>query len=163
MEFKVGENTYAWEVIPDNGKVVKPIDPTLSYGTFDAWYKDNAFMTKYDFKKDTITKKTLLYAGWDYTKYNVSFETGDGSAVGSKTVIWTGKVLNGEISTRDGYRFDGWMYKGKAVDANTKYSELVSGDNTVMSITLTAKRTDITAPDAEITFGPNIIIFLQPH
>lgn len=45
-------------------KVVKPADPTKEGFTFGGWFKDAACTDKWDFDKDVVRGKTILYARW---------------------------------------------------------------------------------------------------
>ncbi|MDO4541848.1 MAG: InlB B-repeat-containing protein [Bacillota bacterium] len=52
-------------VTVDSGsKITAPTSPTKSGYSFDAWYKDKDFKTKWDFTKDTVTENITLYAKW---------------------------------------------------------------------------------------------------
>lgn len=43
-------------------KIATPTDPVLEGYTFDGWYKDSNYNTKWNFTTDTITKDITLYA-----------------------------------------------------------------------------------------------------
>ena len=76
----MGENTKFYNVlfaanggtpVPDQqtilngGKVNVPALMTKSGYTFDGWYRENTFTTKWDFGIDTVTANITLYAHWD--------------------------------------------------------------------------------------------------
>ncbi len=70
--------------------------------------------------------------------YTVNYDTDGGSKVGSKTLGWTDKVLDGVATpSKNGYDFIGWKYGDITVPADTPYSALAA-DDSVTEITLTA-------------------------
>ena len=54
----------ASQYVAPNGLISKPTDPTITSGTFDAWYTSNQYSTKWDFDNDTVTSDITLYARW---------------------------------------------------------------------------------------------------
>lgn len=53
----------AAQTVKEGEKVAKPADPTANGYTFDAWYADAQFLTKFDFNA-AINEDTTLYAKW---------------------------------------------------------------------------------------------------
>lgn len=85
--------------------------------------------------------------------YTVSFDTNGGTEIPDKTLGLNDKILEGVPNpTKVGYEFRGWNCGGTPVTADTVYSELAE-DETVLSITLTARWRDIVKPTGDITVG----------
>ncbi|MDR1033208.1 MAG: InlB B-repeat-containing protein [Bifidobacteriaceae bacterium] len=100
-------------------KVDKPDDPTRTYYTFDAWYKDDALQTEWDFGTDVVTGNITLYAKWIIDTYTVSFVSNDGTSVPSKTVQVGEKVAKPDDPTRLYYTFVAWY---KDIDLQTEWN-----------------------------------------
>ena len=49
-------------------------DPQKDGYTFMGWYKDGAITQPWDFAKDTVTKTTTLYAGWEINSDGTFYE-----------------------------------------------------------------------------------------
>lgn len=58
-----GAAAIADQIIPLNGKAIKPTNPSKTGYRFDGWFADKAFKTAFDFTK-TITEHTTVYAKW---------------------------------------------------------------------------------------------------
>ena len=85
--------------------------------------------------------------------YTVSFDSNGGTEIPDKTLGLNDKILEGVPNpTKVGYEFRGWNCGGTPVTADTVYSELAE-DETVLSITLTARWRDIEKPTGDITVG----------
>ncbi len=107
-----------------SGKVTKPADPTRDGHRFLGWYKQGS-STDWNFD-DKVTEDMTLVARWGaIVEYNVTFETGEGSAVPpSKTS--GGKVIRPADPTYSGYKFSGW--KKKYSDDLWDFDQTVSED-----------------------------------
>jgi len=92
-----------------SGKVTKPADPTRDGHRFLGWYKQGS-STDWNFD-DKVTEDMTLVARWGaIVEYNVTFETGEGSAVPpSKTS--GGKVIRPADPTHHNDTFLGWRKK----------------------------------------------------
>ncbi len=104
----------------------------------------------------TQNEALTLYPVWNAHQYTITFDTAGGSSIANKTnVNWTDKVLEGvESPVRDTYEFIGWTYNGKPFTADATYADLAV-DDSIRSITLTAKWRDIESPTGEISIGTN--------
>ncbi|MDE6472076.1 MAG: InlB B-repeat-containing protein [Clostridia bacterium] len=110
------EYEFAKEPIP------LPDSPVKEGYTFVGWYYDEAFTKPYDNKP--IFEDTNLYAKFEINRYNVTFNSNDGSDVASQVVDWN-TVANLTTPTRDGYAFKGWylsdgtQYTNQPIKSNT--------------------------------------------
>ena len=87
---------------------VSVADPTKDGYTFTGWwisYERPTTMPAWD---------VTIYAKWEVTKYNVSFEENGGTAVSDQRVNYTDSVAYPTEPTRHGYTFAGW-YKDSAL------------------------------------------------
>lgn len=66
VTFKTDENTtYAWEVVPNNGKATEPTtDPTKTGCIFSGWYMDADYTTEFEFGTANVDTDIILYAKW---------------------------------------------------------------------------------------------------
>jgi len=67
-----------------NSMAVKPSNPTTPPAgkdnyIFDAWYKEPAFINKFNFNVDVITKNTILYAKWTPPTYKITYNANGGT------------------------------------------------------------------------------------
>ena len=62
------------QIISLGGKVSKPDEMTRPGYTFDAWYKDSAFITEWNFDVDIVMSNTPLYARWEYASYSITYQ-----------------------------------------------------------------------------------------
>ena len=83
--------------------------------TFDGWYRESSFSTRWDFAIDIVTNDIILYAKWTEVppdSFTVRFDKNAVDAIGSMAdSIFTLGIaqplpLNG--FTRSGYTFNGW-------------------------------------------------------
>lgn len=107
-----GGSAVAGQIVPLNGTVTKPEDPTRRGYTFDRWYSDASLTTPYNFS-DPVADDLTLYAGWIEgsdvpTIYTVSFKTRGGSDVAAQAVNRHGTIDRPLSPTRSGYLFTGW-------------------------------------------------------
>lgn len=57
----------ATQIIKYGNKVTKPEDPIRTGYKFLGWYIDESMSDIWDFEQDVVTKKMVLYAGWEPT------------------------------------------------------------------------------------------------
>jgi len=104
-----GGSAVAQQTVAEGGLVSKPADPTKDGQNFAGWYADAALGTAWDFLTDTVSADLTLYAKWsDKPVYEVSFQTGGGSAVGSQSVVEGETATKPDDPTWTGYVFKGW-------------------------------------------------------
>lgn len=113
----------------------KPIDtdkltpPIVEGFTFDDWYTDDTYSTKFDFTKP-IKINTTVYAKWTANDYEVSFITEHGKTPTSQNVKYNGTATNPGELTEDGYTFIGW-YADEAHKTKFDFSTPITGDTKV--------------------------------
>ena len=135
-------NQYTVKFVSDHGSFA---DQTIEYGetiktdkltippvegyTFDDWYTDDTYTTKFDFTKP-IKRNTTVYAKWTAKDYEVSFITEHGKTPTSQNVKYNGTATNPGELTEDGYTFDDW-YTDAAYTTKFDFSTPITGDTKV--------------------------------
>ncbi|TKI69183.1 hypothetical protein FC756_09445 [Lysinibacillus mangiferihumi] len=134
VQYEVTFNTNGGSGIPSqmvdiNMKINEPTIPIKQGYTFGGWYKEATLTNGWDFKKDTITGKTTLFAKWFVNSspdssnnsshsspqnVTVYFETNGGSVLGHLSVAHDTKIATLPIPKKEGYTFGGW-YKEAAL------------------------------------------------
>jgi uncharacterized repeat protein (TIGR02543 family) len=103
-----GEPASGNQTVTDGGLIAEPAVMTKAGKTFDGWYRDAEFATKWDFAKDTVSSAMTLYARW-IPVWTVSFNADDGEpAPGNQTVTDGGLIAEPAVMTKAGKTFDGW-------------------------------------------------------
>ena len=112
-----------------NGTAKDPGKLTEEGYTFDDWYTDDTYSTKFDFTKP-IKRNTTVYAKWTANDYEVSFITEYGDAPISQNVKYNNPATDPGELTAEGYTFIGWYTD----DTHTKefdFSTPITGDTKV--------------------------------
>lgn len=135
-------NQYTVQFVSDHGSFKdqtiehgKPIDtgkltiPEVEGYTFDGWYADAAYTTKFDFST-SITGDTTVYAKWTANDYEVSFVTEHGDAPTSQNVPYNEPATDPGTLTAEGYTFIGW-YADEAHKTKFDFSTPITGDTKV--------------------------------
>lgn len=110
----------------DPGKLTIP--PVEGF-TFDGWYADKTYNTKFDFNT-SITSNTTVYAKWTAKDYEVSFVTEHGKAPASQNVPYNETADDPGKLTAEGYTFIGW-YTDDTYTKEFNFSTLITGDTKV--------------------------------
>lgn len=97
--------------------------------TFDGWYTDDNYSTKFDFTKP-IKSNTTVYAKWTANDYEVSFITEHGKTPTSQNVKYNKTATNPGELTAEGYTFIGW-YADEAHETKFDFSTLITHDTKV--------------------------------
>lgn len=113
-------NKYTVQFVSDYGSFAdqtvehgKPIEtdkltiPEVEGFTFDGWYADDTYSTKFDFTKP-IKRNTTVYAKWTAKDYEVSFVTEHGKTPTSQNVPYNEPAKDPGKLSEDGYTFIGW-------------------------------------------------------
>lgn len=130
--------------VADGGKVTEPTPPTKDGFIFDAWYKEEGLVNKWNFDAETVTGSMALYAGWKEHEYEVAFETNGGSAVPSQYITMGGKVIKPEDPTKDGFVLVAW-YKEEGLENEWNFDiETISQDTTLYARWVTEGMANVT-------------------
>ncbi len=81
--------------------------PTYEGYTFKGWYSNPGRTQLYDFDS-LIIGDIELYAKWEINKYNVTFDSRQGSTVNAQTITHGATAAVPQNSTRDNCNFMGW-------------------------------------------------------
>lgn len=131
VQFVSDYGSFADQTI-EHGKTIdtdKLIIPTVEGFTFDGWYADKTYNTKFDFTKP-ITSNTTVYAKWTAKDYEVSFITEHGKTPTSQNVKYNNPATDPGKLTAEGYTFIGW-YADKDHDTEFDFSTLITHDTKV--------------------------------
>lgn len=116
----------------EHGKPIgtgKPTIPEVEGYTFDGWYTDDTYSTKFDFTQP-ITSNTTVYAKWTANDYEVRFITEHGDAPASQNVPYNGTATDPGKLSAEGYTFIGW-YTDHTCTTEFKFSTPITGDTKV--------------------------------
>ena len=97
--------------------------------TFDDWYTDDTYSTKFDFTKP-IKRNTTVYAKWTANDYEVSFVTEHGDPPTSQNVKYNGTAKDPGKLSEEGYTFGGW-YTDETYKTKFDFSTAITGDTKV--------------------------------
>lgn len=135
-------NQYTVQFVSEHGSFAdqtiehgKPIDtdkltiPPVEGFTFDDWYTDATYSTKFDFTKP-IKSNTTVYARWTAKDYEVSFITEHVDAPTSQNVPYNGTATDPGKLTAEGYTFIGW-YTDDTYDTEFDFRTPITGDTKV--------------------------------
>lgn len=136
------KSKYTVKFVSDHGSFA---DQTIEYGetiktdkltipevegyTFDDWYTDNTYSTKFDFTQP-IKSNTTVYARWTANDYEVSFITEHGKAPASQNVPYNETATDPGKLSAEGYTFIGW-YADEAHKTKFDFSTPITGDTKV--------------------------------
>ena len=112
-----------------NGTAADPGKLSAEGYTFDDWYTDNTYSTKFDFTKP-IQRNTTVYAKWTANDYEVSFITEHSDAPASQNVKYNGTAGNPGKLSAEGYTFIGW-YADEAHKTKFDFTKPITGDTKV--------------------------------
>lgn len=135
-------NQYTVKFVSDHGSFAdqtiehgKPIDtgkltiPKVEGYTFDGWYTDATYTTKFDFTQP-IKSNTTVYAKWTAKDYEVSFVTEHGDPPASQNVPYNETAKDPGTLSAEGYTFIGW-YADEAHKTKFDFSTPITGDTKV--------------------------------
>ena len=138
-------------VTVEEGKTVKkPTNPTKNGYTFDGWYTDENYTTKWKFT-NKVTGDLTLYAKFvedvePIVEYNVVFELNNGTS--QETTIASGALIERPADpTKNGYNFDTW-YSDPSFTTLYNFNSPVTGN-----VTLYANYCDANLTMGTVTFG----------
>lgn len=97
--------------------------------TFDDWYTDDTYSTKFDFTQP-IKHNITVYAKWTANDYEVSFITEHGKTPTSQNVKYNGTATNPGELTEEGYTFIGW-YTDETYTKEFDFTKPITSNTTV--------------------------------
>ncbi len=130
--------------VTPSGLVGKPNDPTKAENTFEGWYTDTTYKTKFDFDKTAVTGNITVYAGWKSTAKATAAPTNVTVAAVTDTTakikfaavegatgyeIYNGETKVATATTQEGKATIAKTVKG--LDADTAYTLTVKAVKTV--------------------------------
>lgn len=135
-------NKYTVKFVSEHGSFAdqtiehgKPIDtdkltiPEVEGFTFDGWYTDDTYSTKFDFTQP-IKHNITVYAKWTANDYYVSFVTEHGDPPTSQNVKYNGTANDPGKLMAEGYTFIGW-YADEAHKTKFDFTKPITGDTKV--------------------------------
>ena len=131
VKFVSDHGSFADQTI-EHGKPIKTDKltiPEVEGYTFDDWYTDATYTTKFDFTKP-IKRNTTVYAKWTANDYEVSFITEHGKTPTSQNVKYNGTANDPGTLTEEGYTFIGW-YADEAHKTKFDFTKPITGDTKV--------------------------------
>lgn len=111
-----GGSSIAVQKVRQGGKAKRPGDPSKEGCNFVGWYADAELSKVFDFSS-SITKNTILYAGWSTNRYQVIFESNGGSKVAAQLVEHGGRVIEPPVPEKACQSFVGWFSDGELNEA----------------------------------------------
>ena len=130
-----GGTAISEQTVEYNSYATKPSkNPEKQNCTFNGWFKDAECKEKFNFRTG-ITADTVIYAGWTFLGYKVTFETNGGSAVSSQSILDNGCASEPKEPSMAGYSFSGW-YTDQELTAAFDFTTAITAN-----ITLYAKWT----------------------
>ena len=131
VKFVSDHGSFADQTI-EYGKLIetdKLTIPTVEGYTFDGWYTDDTYSTKFDFTQP-IKSNTTVYAKWTANDYYVSFVTEHGDPPTSQNVPYNGTASDPGKLTEEGYTFDGW-YTDDTYTTKFDFTKPITGNTKV--------------------------------
>lgn len=122
----LGGNEIKSQKLRYGSKVEEPETPIRAGYDFGGWVTspDEFLAEEWNFGEDAIESDMTLYAVWTPAAITVKFDL-DGGNVEGKSQLEDIKVIFGEnygelpIPSKDGYKFDGWVYSGNIITNDT--------------------------------------------
>lgn len=124
------------QTIAYNQRAEKPAEPIKEGFTFAGWYKESSFSNEWNFSADVVKKDTILYAKWTENRYNVTFETNEGTKIAAQSIKHNQRVNEPKAPTKTNATFAGW-YKESTFKTEWNFTK----DPVKNDITLYAKWT----------------------
>ena len=122
----------------ENTKLTKPDDPSREYYKFLGWFTSVDGETEWNFETNIVTNNITLYAKWERTHYEITFNLNVGSGeVNSQQVKIGDLIVKPTDPVRENYRFLGWENS----DTNKLWN--FETDVVTENLTLTAKWEEI--------------------
>ncbi|MDR3188751.1 MAG: leucine-rich repeat protein, partial [Prevotellaceae bacterium] len=130
------------------GKASRPYNPVRAGYTFAGWYKEATCANAWDFDVEKVVQPITLYAKWDTTMYNVTFNSRGGSAVATQPVDHGYTVPLPANPTKTSYTFGGWYREVGCTTYWNFSTDVVTGNMTLYAQWITGGK-----PTCTITFN----------
>lgn len=114
-------------LFPENDTLPRPAKPGYR---FVGWYETSDFSGSAVTK---VTKATKLYAKWELTAYEVTFDANGGSQVPAQTVFGASTITKPVDPVREGYVFKGW-YTSKLFANQWDFNNVISWKFTLYAL-----------------------------
>ena len=131
VQFVSEHGSFADQTIEYGGTInTNELTPPIVEGfTFDDWYTDETYKTKFDFTQP-IKHNTTVYAKWTANDYEVRFITEHGNAPDSQNVPYNKTATDPGELTAEGYTFIGW-YTDHTCTIEFDFRTPITGDTKV--------------------------------
>jgi uncharacterized repeat protein (TIGR02543 family) len=133
-----GGGAVTGQTVPYGGKITVPETPVNGSLILEGWYREAAYVNKWDFAVDTVSGALTLYAKWVELlsgNYLVSFNSQGGNPTPEAQVVASGgRVTEPAAPAQTGYVFDGWH---REAEGTTVWN--FAGDTVAANITLYAR------------------------
>jgi len=125
-----GEGSESIEV-EKNSLVTRPADPVKTGYDFIDWYEDADKTKTWDFASKKVGENVTIYAKFEIKKFNVTFDTDDGTPVDGQLIEYNSLVCEPSKPTKEGYDFVGWFKDAaKTIPWNFQTDEITA--NTII-------------------------------
>ncbi|MDE0573564.1 leucine-rich repeat protein [Demequina sp. B12] len=102
--------------VPVGDTATEPAPLTATGHDFLGWSTDAAGTSPWNFASDTVSGPTTLYAQWEGSSYDITFEFGHGLTA-HVTTVDHGMTATAPVAPFvSGHRFEGWLLSGAAAD-----------------------------------------------
>lgn len=107
-------------------RIEEPEVPIKAGYTFGGWVtsEDESLAKSWSFAEDLVEDDLTLYATWSPAEVTVKFDP-DGGSLNGQAYIPDQTVIYGEtygelpVPEKEGFVFDGWIYSGAVIEADT--------------------------------------------
>lgn len=121
-----GGSEVAAQTLKHGERIEEPEVPLKAGYTFSDWVtsEDESLAKTWNFAEDLVEDDLTLYATWTPAKVTVKFDP-DGGSLDGEAYIPDQTVTYGEtygelpVPEKEGFVFDGWIYSGAVIQADT--------------------------------------------
>jgi uncharacterized repeat protein (TIGR02543 family) len=130
VAFNANEGTPApgQQTVGKNGKVAEPQSMSQTGYTFEGWYREEDFTSRWNFTSDTVSGNVTLYAKWNPVSYTVSYDKNAAGADGT-TADSTHTYDETKALTVNGYSLSGYTFVGWNAESDGSGASYTDGQN----------------------------------
>ena len=88
--------------------IPRPTPPVRPGYSFVGWYIDDDCTNAWNFEVNKVENHTVLYGGWEYSEYTITFKPNNGTQDTTVTVLKDTLIPAPQPPTKTGYIFIGW-------------------------------------------------------